>query len=283
MTDKTTAAVIVMIAVLFSPSCKDSKMRAAKQSASLPEDSVGRLSKKTIFFGHQSVGYNILDGIRDILKEYPQQTLNIVKTRELATSTAPVFAHSTVGRNGQPASKLDDFSDVLRRQAPARMDVAFMKFCFVDFSEQTDVSDLFRRYTDTFKGLKESFPGTTFVHLTVPLTGRPNGLKWVMRDVVKRLIGRPVRTYKDNRKINEFNDLLRRTYLGKEPVFDLATIESTHADGTRVVDQDASLAVYSLAPEYTFDGGHLNEAGRRIVALELLRLLAALPEKATSN
>ena len=284
MTDKTTAAVVVMIAVLFSLSCEDSKMRAAKNSVRLserlPDDSLRRLSQQTIYFGHQSVGYNILEGIRDILKEYPQQALNIVKTREPATSKAPFFAHSSIGRNGQPVSKLDDFSDVLRRHSPARVDVALMKFCFVDFTEQTNVQDLFRRYTDTFMGLKDSFSGTTFVHVTVPLTGSPTGLKWVMRDVVKRLIGRHVGSYKDNRPINEFNDLIRNTYLGKEPVFDLAAIESTHADGTRVMNQDAGRAVYSLAPEYNLDGGHLNETGRRIVALELLRFLAALPEKA---
>jgi hypothetical protein len=277
------AAIIVIIAVLFSASCKDSKMGVTNSSARLPEnlpdDALGRLSKKTIYFGHQSVGFNILDGVRDILKENSQQTLNIVKTRELATSTAPFFAHSGVGRNGQPVSKLDDFSDILHRQGSVRVDVALMKFCFVDFSEQTDVRDLFRRYTETFKGLEDSFPGTTFVHVTTPLTGSPNGFKWVTRELVKRLIGRTVRSYKDNRPINEFNDLIRNRYLGKEPVFDLAAIESTRADGTRVMNQDAGLTVYSLAKEYTFDGGHLNERGRRIVALELLRLLAALPEK----
>jgi hypothetical protein len=284
MTHKTIAGVIVMIAVLFSISCGDSKMRAPKKAVSpselLPDNSLSRVSRQTIYFGHQSVGYNILEGIRDILKEYPQQALTLVETREPATSKAPFFAHSTIGRNGQPVSKLADFSDVLRRQGPARMDVALMKFCFVDFTEQTNAPEVFRRYTDTFKDLKSSFPDTIFVHVTVPLTGSPNGLKWVMRDVVKRLIGRTVRSYKDNRTINEFNNLMRDTYRGKEPVFDLAAIESTRADGTRVMNQDAGLAVYSLASEYTFDGGHLNETGRRIVALELLRFLAALPEKA---
>lgn len=279
MTDKTTAAVIVMIAALFSFSCEDSNMHAAKKAVRLSDDSLSRLSQETIYFGHQSVGYNILKGIRDILEEYPQRTLNIVETRKPATSKAPFFAHSTIGRNEQPISKLDDFSDILRQHGPAKVDVAFMKFCFVDFTDRTDVQDLFRRYNDTFMGLKDSFPGTTFVHVTVPLTGSPSGLKWVMRNAVKRLIGRTVRSYKDDRPINEFNNLIRNRYLGKEPVFDLAALESTHADGTRVMIQDAGLAVYSLAPEYTSDGGHLNETGRRIVALELLRFLGSLPEK----
>lgn len=285
--DRTTATALVMLAVVFSFSCEDSKMRAAKKPAGpsevLPEDALRRLSQRNVYFGHQSVGYNVVGGIVDLLKAVPHQALNIVETRELAAAKSPFFAHSAIGRNGEPVSKLDDFADVLRRNAPARIDIALLKFCFVDFSEETDVQNLFRRYADTFAGLKKSFPGTTFVHVTVPLTGNPNGLKWTMRNVVKRLIGRHVRTYKDNRRINEFNELLRASYLGKEPVFDLAALESTHADGTRVMDQDAGLSVYSLAPEYTFDGGHLNEMGRRIVALELLRCLAALPERAPLN
>src|ERR1035441_4831271 len=63
MTDKTAAAVIAVIAVLFSFSCEDSKMRAAKKSVRLserlPDDSLRRLSQQTIYFGHESVGYKI--------------------------------------------------------------------------------------------------------------------------------------------------------------------------------------------------------------------------------
>ena len=154
-----------------------------------------------------------------------------------------------------------------------------MKFCFVDFSEETDVADLFRKYVDTFAGLKASCPGTTIVHVTVPLTGSPGGLKWMARNVVKRLIGRKVRGPRDNRTINAFNDLLRQKYLGHEPLFDLAALESTHADGSREAIEEGGRTLFSLAPEYTFDGGHLNETGRRMVALELLRILASLPAK----
>ena len=35
---------------------------------------------------------------------------------------------------------------------------------------------------------------------------------------------------------------------------------------------------YSLVPDYTDDGGHLNEKGRKIVAEQLLILLANLSE-----
>jgi hypothetical protein len=284
MRGKTADAVIVMIGLLFSFSCGDSKMRptdkSVKRSELLPEDSLRTLSQQTIYFGHQSVGYNILEGIRDLLKEYQQQALNIVETRELASSKAPFFAHSTIGRNGHPVSKLDDFSNLLRRRGQTTIDVALMKFCYVDFTGETDVQEVFRKYTETFAVLKEASPNTTFIHMTVPLTVTASGLRIFAKNAIKRLIGRIGAGYKDNIRINEFNNLMRETYFGKEPLFDLASIESTHADGTRVMTRDAGGSVYSLAPEYTFDGGHLNEAGRRIVALALLRFLAALPEKA---
>lgn len=253
--------------------------RYVRQVDARRDATLARLSERTIYFGHQSVGYNVLEGIRDILREDPQPKWNIVETRDLGELNPPFFAHSTIGRNGQPASKLDDFSTILRGRAPAGTDVAFMKFCFVDFTPQTDVKDLFRAYSDTFTTLKSSFPRTTFVHLTVPLTGSPSGFKWVMRNAVKRLVGRNVQNYEDNRTINRFNELVRSTYRGKEPVFDLALLESTHADGTQEVMRDAGEEIRSMASEYTFDGGHLNEAGRRMVAAELLEFLAALPER----
>ncbi len=282
MTRRAAAAAVVTITLLFSLSCEDSKMRAAKKSARLsplPVDALSRLSRETIYFGHQSVGANIVDGIRDVLKDDPQPAWKIVELDDFGTARTPALVHSWIGRNGLPVSKLDDFSSILRRKTTPRFDVALMKFCFVDFSEETDVQDLFRRYVDTFAGLEESFPGTTFVHVTVPLTGRPGGLKWMARNAVKRLIGRKVRGPRDNRTINEFNDLLRKKYLGHEPLFDLAALESTHADGSREMIEEGGRTLYSLAPEYTFDGGHLNETGRRIVALELLRYLAELPAK----
>lgn len=279
-TRKATAAIVVTIAVVSALSCKDSRMREANQSTTRSgADALGTLSRRTIYFGHQSVGANIVEGIRDILKENGQRRWAIVELEDAGAVATPALVHSWIGRNGLPVSKLDAFADVLRRSAAGRFDVALMKFCFVDFTEETDVQDLFRRYVETFAGLKASCPGTTFVHVTVPLTGKPGGLKWIARNVVKRLIGRKVRGPRDNRTINEFNDLMRRNYLGNEPLFDLAALESTHADGSREMVREAGRDLYSLAPEYTFDGGHLNERGRRLVAGELLKVLAALPEK----
>ena len=39
-----------------------------------------KLSQKKIYFGHQSVGFNIMDGVQDLMKEHPAIKLNIVET-----------------------------------------------------------------------------------------------------------------------------------------------------------------------------------------------------------
>ena len=72
--------------------------------------------------------------------------------------------------------------------------------------------------------------------------------------------------YNDNIKRNAYNALLRETYQGKEPVFDIAAIEATTQDGQPVSFSLKGQTYYSLNPAYTPDGGHLNEVGRTKVA-----------------
>ena len=69
---------------------------------------------------------------------------------------------------------------------------------------------------------------------------------------------------------------IRETFAGREPLFDLAAVESTRPDGSRVFFERAGTPVYYLAPEYTNDGGHLIGAGRRSAAEALLATLAGI-------
>ena len=55
-----------------------------------------KLSKKTISFGHQSVGNNIINGIKDLMEEKPQIKLKIVETFEQADFNGGLFAHFKV-------------------------------------------------------------------------------------------------------------------------------------------------------------------------------------------
>jgi hypothetical protein len=53
-------------------------------------------------------------------------------------------------------------------------------------------------------------------------------------------------------------------------------VESTYPDGRRETCAHKGKTCYSLVPEYTYDGGHLNETGRKKAAEQLLILLAKL-------
>jgi len=244
----------------------------------MPESAWDKLSVSNIYFGHQSVGYNIIDGIVDVMHEHPQIKLNIIATKNPNIIESKAFLHSEVGKNTDPVSKLTDFAATLENGMGDKVDYAFMKFCYVDFDSNTDVKKVFDEYKTTYSKLKQKFPNTTFIHFTTPLTTIQKDVKTITKNLIKRVIGRPVRTYKDNIKRNEFNKLLIKEYEGKDPIFNLAKIESTYPDGSILRLKKDGEEIPVLIPDYTYDGGHLNENGRKIVAEQLLVFLANLPK-----
>ncbi|WP_242589333.1 hypothetical protein [Corallococcus macrosporus] len=246
----------------------------AKPDAALPV--LDRLSQHRIFFGHQSVGGNILDGVRGLGRS-PLPTIVEVKD---ASATIPqgTLAHAFVGQNEQPETKLAHFERLLDGGIAKQVDVALMKFCYIDFTSSTDAKALFEKYRTTLAGLKSRHPGVTFVHVTAPLTTVQRGAKaWF-----NELRGRPVFGVGENVSREAFNALMRQTYGGKEPLFDLAALESTQEDGTRETYEVNGRAYPAMAPAYSDDGGHLNAQGQARVASALLAFLAAMPEAPAS-
>ena len=232
-----------------------------------------KLNKKKIYFGHQSVGYNILEGVQDIIKVFPQIKLNIVDTTNIEVfKAAGVFAHSEIGQNTNPESKIDDFRKLLGTGIGGKADAAALKLCFVDITSNTDAQMLFDDYKNAVIELKKAYPDLIIIHFTEPLTRRQTGWK----ATIKKIIGRSIGGVADNMKRNEYNELLVKEFQGKDPILDIAKIESTHLDGTRSSFKVKGKTYYSLAPEFTNDGGHLNELGRKQVAEQLLLLLVNL-------
>lgn len=267
---------VLLISVFIVSACNGGKMpeQAAEFKAlkDIPEDTWTTLSQKTLFFGHQSVGYNILDGINDLMAEYPQIKLNIVETTAASALEKPIFAHSKVGKNSMPQSKIDAFATFAEQTFGNKADIAFFKLCYVDIKPDTDVDALFAAYKNTMHELKQLYPKTTFVHVTVPLTTRQTGPKaWI-----KGLLGKPIWGVEDNINRNRFNELLRSEFGEQGLLFDLALAESTTADGTKSSFTKDGKRYNQLAPSYTYDGGHLNETGRKVVAERLLVFLANL-------
>jgi len=231
------------------------------------------LSRKKIYFGHQSVGFNIIDGIKDIMSENKKIDLNIKETEDLNDFSKPIFAHSRVGKNANISSKLEDFENLIRQGLGEKIDIAFFKFCYVDITEKTDVQKLFESYKQTMNNLQKEFPKTIFIFATVPL--RTVITTW--KTGIKKLFGKDyIWEYADNIKRNEFNEMIRHEYATSGRLFDIARAESTYPDGSQEIFKLNGKRYASLIPEYTNDGGHLNKKGGKAIAAHLIALLAKI-------
>lgn len=225
------------------------------------------VAQKRIYFAHQSVGANLLAGVADLGRE-AGVPLRIVETSRAAGLGSGTFGHFFVPENGEPLRKLANFKAALGEGSNA--EIALIKFCYVDVDGTTDAQALFARYQATIAELRAKNPNTTFVHVTLPLTTAQTGWK----ALAKRLLGRAPYGTVENVRREQYNALLRRAYAGREPLFDLARIESTAPDGHAVTVSWQGSVAPAMARAYTDDGGHLNEQGRAIAARALIRVLA---------
>jgi hypothetical protein len=270
--------ILCIILALILVACKGAKM--GNETVKLPSiDEISasawqNLSQKKIYFGHQSVGENILEGINKVMRTNNSVKLNIVKTIDPELFNQPVFAHSSVGKNDDTDSKINGFAEFIQKGIGNKADIVFFKFCFWDIRRETDIKTVFNNYKTKLSELKVQYPKIKFVHFTVPLMAYSNGIK----DKIKRTLNMEIGSEIDNIRRNELNEMIIKEYKGKEPVFDIAQVESTLPDGRRTSFSKNENKYYYLASEYTKDGGHLNEQGSKIVAEQLLIFLARLSE-----
>jgi hypothetical protein len=233
-------------------------------------DLLDTIAASRIYFGHQSVGANVLEGLREITPAGTTFPIDIVHGRDADASHGPALVEFTIGVNGNPISKLDDFASALDARRVKTRGLALFKYCYLDITPHTDVARLFEAHRHGVRAMQVRHPELTFVHVTAPLT-RSDA---VARQLVKRVLGKPT-SLAANRRRNEFNALVRREFRG-EPIFDLARVEAGRSVGDHPDSVGAGSASDSLAAALTDDGGHLNAAGRRAAAHELLRVLAQL-------
>lgn len=249
---------------------------AGDVDASLRED-FERIAQRRIIFGHQSVGANILDGVKQLSKMVGVP-VNIVDVKSADSPGLAMIGHTFIAENGKPLMKLKSFEQAMGLQATG-FDIALVKFCYVDFTAETDAQSLFASYRATIDTLRVRHPGTTFVHITAPLTTVQDGFK----SHLKRLVGNAPYGTVENLRREEYNALLRQAYSGKEPIFDLARIESIAPDGSAVTVEWKGSSAPAMSAAYTYDGGHLNAAGKLRAARELVSVLAAIPNQAATG
>lgn len=213
------------------------------------------VKSKRILFGHQSVGGNMMSGVSDLYASYSVSEPTIIDyLPEINSASGGFFAEFYVGDNYDPLGKIADFNTVVRQYA-SRLDIAFMKFCFVDILAGTNITQVFNSYRSVMDALSQDFPALKIVYVTAALD------EWEIDNAVAR---------------EQLNTLIRQTYGATGRVFDLAAVESTRPDGSRVSGIDNGNTYYQLYGDYSSDGGHLNDTGVQVVDKALFALLAKL-------
>ncbi len=214
-----------------------------------------------IYFGHQSIGNNILDGLQSLGNDEPkyQMAVTYVYAPDFSVYGGnPTLGHSQPGKNGDPASKITGFYSNMTSGDPVlgnNVQVAFHKFCYVDITNDTNAEAVFNNYKSNMENLENSYPSTIFVYTTVPL-----GLAGD-NDVVR----------------NAYNTLIRDycTDNGK-PLFDIASVEATQEDGDRCTFESGGKTLDRLCAEYSAGDPHLNATGGRRVAKVMMLMFADL-------
>ena len=234
----------------------------------VPSEVWESLSRKKIYFGHQSVGFNIMDGIKELMRQYPIINLNIIESDDVAKEGG-VFAHSRIGKNREPEGKIREFFKIVDRNGEYLPDLAFLKFCYVDMHDRIDVNNLFAQYKEAVKVLRDKHPNIFLIHFTMPL--RSQEFTWKTR--LKIVLAREPWELKDAVKRNQFNSMMLKEYQGREPIFDIARFEATAPDASVSSFYFKGSDYLALQPQYTYDGGHLNQLGRTQIAEKFLLFL----------
>ena len=90
-------------------------------------DSIKQLESVRVFFAHQSVGDNVMDGVKALIKEAPGPSLDVVRLASTAGASGGFLAHETLGVNGDPKGKTDAFVSALEDGLGRDLDIALQK------------------------------------------------------------------------------------------------------------------------------------------------------------
>ena len=273
------ALVLTLAVVMADRWSKDKSMSIQGNVAStIATANLTAVARTRVFFGHQSVGMNVLEAVPGIYADHGVSAPPIEQGRTEPGANGGFIAHQFIGENEKTLLKLEDFDRTMRGGMGRQVDVALMKFCYVDITTSTDVDALFARYRDTMAALERDFPDVTFIHVTVPLTTEP-GLFTELKIRLKTLLGRrDGRGQPANVARERLNALIRGEYAGRH-LFDLAAIESTKPDGTRVSGRYDNQRYFALYDGYATDMAFLNAVGSKIAATAFLEAIAQASRK----
>ena len=264
---------LVALTMLLLLGCEQSKQEKKSMISTTQNKTLDwrAFEQKKVVFGHQSVGNNILNGIKR-LADRDGVKINIHEQRSPPTMNG--ISHFPIGGNGDSLSKIQDFAAAINAGAAQGADIAMMKLCYVDFDTTTDAKKVADEYIASMEYLSQKYPNTSFIAVTSPLLVTQSGPKaWI-----KKIIGKQPSGYLDNLRRWEFNSRLRERYVTAGRLFDLAQVEAQSNGKTCRVVVDGQ-EVEALCSELTNDGGHLNERGQELVATAFINFISAFNVK----
>ncbi len=262
---------ILAIAICMISGC-DQQVSATGDTAAIPAPSAEdwrRFAALHIVFAHQSVGGNLIDGIKTLAQ---QQNIPLTISESRSSEIHTGLQHFKIGENGNPEGKIDDYRRAITTQLSQGEDIALMKFCFIDFDSNVNSEQLAHDYLALLNELQLAHPATQFVAITAPLTTIQTGPKaWI-----KKLLGRTPDGYEENARRQRFNNLIRQHAGTALPVFDLAKLESRDGAINYRIDGET---VEALDASISSDGGHLNSTGEQQLGGALVHYLATIERK----
>lgn len=282
------AAVVTVVALVLAVTVVMADRWSKEKSISIQSNvasaittaNLTAVARTRMFFGYQSVGMNVLDAVPAVYADHGVSAPPIEQGRAEPGPDGGFIAHKSIDEGVIDAGKtaLEDFDRTTRGGMGRQVDVALMNFCWGDVFSDTDVDALFARYRDTMAVLERDFPNVTFIHVTVPLTTEP-GLFTELKTWVKTLLGRrDMFGQRANVARERLNALIRGEYAGRH-LFDLAAIESTKPDGTRVSGRYDDQGYFALYDGYASDMAFLNAVGAKIAATAFLEAIAQASRK----
>lgn len=220
------------------------------------------LKQHRYFFGHQSVGSNLIQGLKGLgaSDEHYAVTLQYAY-QALSAFQGPGFFDKGVGTNYKPYEKISGFDTQVRDELKVgnNVDVAFFKLCYVDISDTTDVNALAQAYILEMNTLEADFPNMSFLWTTTPLTSVADAA---------------------NVKRNQYDQAIRdyASAHGKA-LYDLAALEAVGASGSRCQFTSGGSTYDRLCTEWAASGNdpHLNDSASqrfaKVLALGLIDVL----------
>ena len=161
--------IILLILVFLSACTEKSNIGEIPMEVNSSITNIKLFQETNIYFGHKSVGNNIIKGIRAIASENKRNDLIIYRLDEEEKLPENYFVHSSIGKNGDPISKIREFQTNIDSLIKENLKIAMMKFCFADFDNNSDIDGVFQTYVTTIDSIKNDYPDLIIIHFTIPL------------------------------------------------------------------------------------------------------------------